>query len=84
MALYDDEDVSYSDEGEDEFTELASELLPDADPEKLKRLIQICVEEDRKEREMEGEGESMGMGRGPKGGGSMLVLELGGGKPPKK
>ena len=76
MALMDEEEISYDDEEEDEFAALASEVFPDVDPEQygnLKRMIEICVEQD-----MDRMGK-MG-GKGPPG--TALVLELGG-KPKK-
>lgn len=71
------EDTEFLDdkEGED-FESLADELFPDVDPMKLKKMIRLCYEEDKKRDEENDSG--MG-GMGPKGG-SMLVLELGGSK----
>lgn len=76
MAFMDSEDVAYRDDGseeyDDEFSQLASEVFPDVDPEqhsKLKRMIELCVEKDLEKKDDD------------KGG---IALILGGGKPGKK
>ena len=76
MAMLDAEDeIAYRDDGseeyDDEFSQLASEVFPDVDPDQysnLKRMIEICV---RKDQEKDDD----------KGG---IALILGGGKPGKK
>lgn len=72
----DDSSFDDEDEGKEDFESLAYDLFPDADPGKLKKLIRLCYEEDKKRDE---ESDDMGPGMGK--GGIALIL---GGKPGKK